>query len=163
VRIFDDTLEIWNPGSLPPPLTIEKLKKRHNSVPRNPSIAKAFFWIKYVEQVGTGTNKILQWCKKWGLPEPVFEDEGGSFVVTFRKSKFLTEDIASLGLSERQQKAVTYVLENKRISNKEYRELNSIEKSVAHEDLSDMASKGVLKAVGKGRSLKYELADDSDD
>lgn len=68
VRIFDDRLEIWNPGLLPPSLTVEKLKGKHDSIPRNPLIAKAFFWIKFAEDVGSGTSKIVQWCKEWGVP-----------------------------------------------------------------------------------------------
>ncbi|MGB7533876.1 MAG: ATP-binding protein [Halobacteriota archaeon] len=35
-------MEVWNPGSLPDPLTLEDLKKRHKSIPRNPLIAKCF-------------------------------------------------------------------------------------------------------------------------
>jgi hypothetical protein len=35
VMLFKDRLEIWNPGSLPPSLTIEKLKDSHPSVPAN--------------------------------------------------------------------------------------------------------------------------------
>ncbi len=159
VRIFDDRMEIWNPGVLPPELTFEKLKKKHDSIPRNPFIAHAFFWIKYAEEVGTGTKKIMQWCKAWGLPEPKYEEAGGSFVLTFRKSRFTEEDIAAMGLNDRQQKAATYVLKNKQIGNKEYRELNKVEKSVAHEDLSDMVVKKVLRTVGKGRALKYEMND----
>ena len=159
VRIFDDRMEIWNPGTLPPELTFEKLKKKHDSIPRNPSIAHAFFWIKYAEEVGTGTKKIMQWCKAWGLPEPKYEEAGGSFVLTFRKSKFSEDDVATMGLNERQQKATTYVLKNKQIGNKEYRELNKVEKSLAYEDLSDLVAKKVLKTVGKGRALKYEIND----
>jgi len=79
VRIFDDRLEIWNPGLLPPPLTVENLKGRHDSIPRNPLIAKVFFWIKFSEDVGSGTSKIIQWCREWGLPEPTYEEAGGSF------------------------------------------------------------------------------------
>jgi len=46
IRIFDDRLEIWNPGCLPPGLTIEKLKIKHDSVPRNPLISIVFQTIK---------------------------------------------------------------------------------------------------------------------
>lgn len=43
VSIYDDRLEIWNPGALPPELTIAALKRPHNSIPRNPLIARARF------------------------------------------------------------------------------------------------------------------------
>jgi ATP-dependent DNA helicase RecG len=73
VRIFDDRVEFWNPGRLPEGWTVETLKEKHESKPFNPLIAKAFFWIKYIEEVGTGTNKIIEWCKDWGIAEPDFE------------------------------------------------------------------------------------------
>src|SRR3989339_2231053 len=83
IRIFDDRIEFWNPGRLPEGWTVETLKRKHESKPFNPLIARAFFWIKYIEEVGTGTNKIIDWCKGWGLPEPDFEYVGTSVVVTF--------------------------------------------------------------------------------
>ena len=91
VRIFDDRIEFWNPGKLPEGWTVETLKQVHESIPRNPAIAKQFFWVKYIEEVGTGTNKIIEWCTDWGLPEPEFEFTGTSLVVTFRKSKLTDE------------------------------------------------------------------------
>ena len=45
IRIFDDRIEIWGCGSLPEPLTIEDLKKKHDSVLRNPLIGRCFFLI----------------------------------------------------------------------------------------------------------------------
>ena len=33
VMLFADRLEVWNPGRLPPPLTIEKLRVPHESIP----------------------------------------------------------------------------------------------------------------------------------
>lgn len=35
VRIFDNRLEIWNPGELPAGMTIDDLRKKHESKPRN--------------------------------------------------------------------------------------------------------------------------------
>ena len=37
-------------------------------MPRNPLIARGFFGTKYAEDVGIGTNRIIRWCKEWGLP-----------------------------------------------------------------------------------------------
>ena len=85
VRIFDDRIEFWNPGKLPEGWTVETLMKKHVSFPPNPLIAKQFFWLKYVEEVGTGTNKIIKWCREWGLSEAVFEYAASSLVVTLKK------------------------------------------------------------------------------
>ncbi|MCL0030308.1 helix-turn-helix domain-containing protein [Thermodesulfovibrionales bacterium] len=159
VRIFDDRLEIWNPGCLPPGLTVEKLKTKHDSIPRNPLIARAFFWVKYVEEVGTGTNKMIRWCKEWELPEPEFEDTGTSFVVTIRKSRLTEEYLISLELNERQRKAIEYLIQHKYITNREYREINGIGKVVSAKELNIMVKKDILRRIGKGRTLRYELND----
>jgi ATP-dependent DNA helicase RecG len=54
LRVYDDKLEIWNPGALPEELTIEKLKRVHSSYPRNTNIASAFFKAGYIESWGRG-------------------------------------------------------------------------------------------------------------
>jgi ATP-dependent DNA helicase RecG len=42
LHVYDDRLELWNPGPLPEELTIEKLKRSHSSYPRNVNIANVF-------------------------------------------------------------------------------------------------------------------------
>ena len=84
VRIFDDRLEIWNPGELPAGMTVDDLRKEHESKPRNRLIANAFFLIKYVEQFGTGTRRIIDDCQSRGLPEPEFRVRPGTFIAIFR-------------------------------------------------------------------------------
>ena len=44
-------------------------------------------WIRYAEDVGSGTSKIIQWCREWGLPEPAYEEAGASFVTVFYNPK----------------------------------------------------------------------------
>lgn len=60
VRIFDHGLEVWNPGALPAGLTVEDLRRNHESKPRNKLIAHAFFLIRYIEQFGTGTGRMMR-------------------------------------------------------------------------------------------------------
>ena len=157
VRIFDDRMEIWNPGRLPEGWTVEKLKQEHESKPFNPLIAKHFFWIKYIEDVGSGTNKIIKWCVDWGLPEPDFESTGTSLIVTFKKPLAL-EDLEKLGLNRRQIKAVDYIVKKGFIDNSEYQKLNTTTKRTATRDLTDLVKKNIFKIVGKGRrALRYTL------
>jgi len=72
VMLFADRLEVWNPGELPPPLTIESLREPHASIPRNPLIAEPLFLTRYIEKAGTGTLDMIKLCKAAGIPTPIF-------------------------------------------------------------------------------------------
>ena len=81
---FSDRLEVWNPGTLPPTLTLEKLRQPHGSVPGNPLLAESLYLTKYIERMGTGIGDMIQRCKNFGLPEPEFALTDG-FVTTIRR------------------------------------------------------------------------------
>lgn len=72
VMLFSDRLEVWNPGSLPSPLTLEKLREPHASVPANPLLAESMYLVNYIERMGTGTLDMIRRCIAAGLPEPEF-------------------------------------------------------------------------------------------
>lgn len=104
VTLFSDRLEVWNPGRLPPQLTLEKLRLPHGSVPGNRLIAQALYLAKYIEQAGTGTLDMIRRCAEAGLPEPEFTVTDG-FVVTTRRAapQFATESPGSpSGLSHKE-------------------------------------------------------------
>ena len=155
VRIFDDRIEFWNPGRLPEGWTVKTLKEKHESIPRNPLIARCFFWMKYVEEVGTGTNKMIKWCTEWGLPEPDFEYTGTSLVVTFRKSRLTEEYLETLSLNERQVKALEFLKEHKRITSKKYADLFGITDRMARNDLTELVDKNVVIQKGKSKKTTY--------
>ena len=158
VRIFDDRIEFWNPGRLPDGWTTKTLKQIHESVPTNPAIAKQFFWVKYIEEVGTGTNKIIEKCFDWGLPEPEFKCTGTSLVVTLWKTKLTDEYLAALDLNERQRKIINYLKKNNRITSKECAELFSITERTARRDLRSLVDEKILIQTGTGKkSTYYEL------
>jgi ATP-dependent DNA helicase RecG len=91
----------------------------HESIPRNKLIANAFFMVKYIEQWGTGTNRMIQWCLNEKLPEPEFEDKKRAFVVRIRKDIYSEGNLRNKGLSERQIRAVIYAKEKGKITNKD--------------------------------------------
>jgi predicted HTH transcriptional regulator len=85
VMLFKDRLEIWNPGTLPPTLTLEKLRGPHASVPHNPLLAEPMYLTKYIERMGTGIRDMIRRCKAAGLAEPEIRLDGGFFVLTVRR------------------------------------------------------------------------------
>ncbi len=86
VMLFNDRLEIWNPGQLPYGLTVQKLKGPHKSLPTNPLIADPMYLKGYIEKVGTGTEDIVEKCLEYGLRTPEFYQEEDFRVVIWRKS-----------------------------------------------------------------------------
>lgn len=158
VRIFDDRLEIWSPGKLPPGITVDKLKGEHESVPPNPLIAKPFFLAGLIENWGTGTNRIVQDCARAGLPEPEFKETGTSFVITFGKDTLSDEYLRGLGLNERQIKAAMYVKARGKLTNKEYQDEFAVSKATATRDLTRLVEASVfeIKGIGK-RDIHYVL------
>ncbi len=80
--LFDDRLEIWSPGRLPPPITLERLG--YDQFSRNRLMARVLVERGYIEQVGLGIRRMRQEMARLRLPEPEFREDGFSFVITFR-------------------------------------------------------------------------------
>jgi predicted HTH transcriptional regulator len=85
--LFKDRLEIWNPGSLPPTLTLEKLRGPHASIPHNPLLVEPMYLAKYIERMGTGIRDMISRCRDAGLPDPVIRIDGGFWVLTISRKK----------------------------------------------------------------------------
>jgi len=157
VRIFDDRIEFWNPGKLPEGWTVETLKQKHDSIPPNPLIARQFFWLRYIEEVGTGTNKIIQWCKEWGLPEPSFEYTGTSLVVTLRKPGLTKEYLKTLDLNDRQKQAIDLLKKSQRITSKQYADSFKVTDRTARNDLRELIHRKIIKRVGTSDKTSYYI------
>ena len=158
VKIFDDRLEVWNPGGLPPGLSVEDLKKPHESKPRNKLIARCFFLIKYIEQFGTGTGRMVQDCRDAGVPEPEFESSDDAFRIIFRRFAPAEQRFAQLGLNQRQIKGLNQALKKVRITRQEYMSAAGCTERTAKRDLLELVQKNVLVRHGKTKGSWYELA-----
>jgi ATP-dependent DNA helicase RecG len=146
IRVYDDKINIWNEGVLPEGLSLESLKRPHSSKPRNPIIADVCFKGGLIDAWGRGTIKIIDSCKQAELPEPELTERDGGFLVTLFKDNLTEEQLLKLGLNERQLKAVEFVKEKGRITNKEYQSLNSISERTASRELSELTEKLILKS-----------------
>lgn len=81
VEVYDDRVEISNPGGLLPVVAAEF---GHKSMSRNPLVFGLFTRMHVVEKVGSGVPRMRELMKDAGLPEPIFSTKG-FFTVTFMK------------------------------------------------------------------------------
>jgi ATP-dependent DNA helicase RecG len=158
ISIYKDKLMIWNEGQLPENWTVKNLLEKHASRPYNPDIAHALFRSGYIESWGRGTIKIINECKKIGIPEPVFTYDSSDISVEFRKDIYNEKHLQSLDLNVRQVKAVLYVKEKGRITNKEYQEINNTTDRTALRDLETLIQLSIIKRIGEKKGAYYELA-----
>jgi len=81
IALFDDRLEIENPGLLPLGLTIEDLHRGISKL-RNRTLGRVFQELKLIEQWGSGIQRMIAACLDRGFDAPVFEEIGTHFRVT---------------------------------------------------------------------------------
>lgn len=98
IAIYDDRVEIENPGRLPYDLTPDTIKKAHASYPYNPLIAAVLFKASFLESWGSGVSRMMDACRVQGLPEPKYEELGGYIKIIFRKR------LSVAGLSQDQER-----------------------------------------------------------
>jgi ATP-dependent DNA helicase RecG len=103
IAIFDDRIEIANPGVLPPQITPDNIKLPHGSFPYNPVMAEVLFRATFLENWGTGVKRIMDVCRQYNVPDPVWSWDGGFVYVTFKrinydnKPLFREENVSSTG------------------------------------------------------------------
>lgn len=114
IAIYDDRIEIENPGMFPPQITLANIKESHGSYPYNPLIAEVLYKTSYLESWGSGVKRIIDACRKQNVQDPEWSMSGGFVTVTFRKSiksDNLTNNPTNVGESD--SKITGRVIENR--------------------------------------------------
>lgn len=163
--LFDDRLEIWSPGRLPPPITLERLG--YDQFSRNRLIARVLVEQGYIEEVGLGIRRMREEMASLGLPEPEFREDGFSFVITFRsiapRERITPADpfraLLERGeINERQHRGLLYLRERGAIQRRDYVQVTGASERTALRDLANLVEKGLVEpSGGRGRSTAYRL------
>ncbi len=158
IRVYDNKINFWNTGTLPQGLTFEALKGFHASEPRNVLLADVCFKGGFIDSWGRGTLKIYDACRDAELPEPEIKEFQGGFLVTLFKDNLTKEQLIKIGLNERQLKAVVFIQDKGKITNKDYQLLNDCSRNTASNDLADLVQKKILVPSDvKGAGAFYQL------
>lgn len=158
VSVFTDRMEVWNPGELLAPLTLEQLRKPHRSLTRNARVCEALYLAGYIEKYGTGTLMMIQESIEHALPEPDFDQPPGEFVTTLWRDWLTAHVLAGMSLNDRQNKIIPHLKMSRQITNAEYRQITGATERTSARDLDDMVKKGLLTKTAKtGRGTAYRL------
>lgn len=157
VRMFDDRLEIISPGGLAGYITIDNIVEEHFS--RNPRLVHGLFQWGYIEELGLGVDKMIDDMLAAGQPPPKFKPAPYSFTVTLLNQKQRAPmPTWQKNISERQKRAVQYVHENGRITNREYQNLcPDVSPETLRIDLADLVDKGLLIRIGDKKGTYYMM------
>lgn len=156
IRIYGHRLEVWNPGNLPPDLTIADLYSDYPSKPRNPLLKETLARVDIGERWGTGTTRIIEACALMGTVQPEFLQEQGLFKVRLAGlHQRIYESIA--GLSERPRQAVAHVLQHGSINTGTYARMNEVSERTARSELTGLTELQIFVRAGSGPNTHYEL------
>jgi ATP-dependent DNA helicase RecG len=151
LRLTDTGLEVWNPGTLPAPLTPALLRERHPSVPANPLLARALFLAGYIEEWGTGTLRVIEAMRANGNPEPLFESSDGMGIrVVLPLVGALRDD-----LTERQRKGLAGMKRGAPFTSSSYAARAGVSGRTANTDLKALEAKGLVTHSGVGRATRW--------
>jgi ATP-dependent DNA helicase RecG len=157
VRMFDDRLELISPGGLPGYITVDNLVDEHFS--RNPRLVQGLFQWGFIEELGLGVDRMIEDMVNGGHPPPEFRDTHYSFTVTLKNIRVRpTIPSWELNMNERQLKALTFIQEHERVTNRDYRNLcPNVSAETLRLDLADLVDRGLLLKIGAKKGTYYIL------
>lgn len=144
LAIFDDRLEVENPGLLPFGLTVEDLPRGVSKL-RNRVIGRVFHALGLVEQWGSGVQRMTNACREMGLGPPRFEEIATRFRVTV-----FTERIGQPALDEKDQAIVEVLAGGKGLVTSEIAQAIGLTPRATRTRLARLVGNGLLREVGTG-------------
>ncbi len=144
VSIFDDRLEIENPGLLPFGVTVADLEHGISKL-RNRVIGRAFHALGLIEQWGSGIQRMTAACREAGLADPRFEEIATRFRVTIS-----TAAVNSPALDDTDQAIVDTMSDGEGKLTSEIAAAIGLTTRATRTRLARLVGNGLVREVGTG-------------
>ncbi len=159
ISMFDDRLEIFSPGGLPRPVTLENMYYTRFS--RNPKIARILYEFGWVKELNEGVNRMVQEMQDYQLNRPSYFEPNENAVKlilenniehrTLRElehiENILTQDVMST-LNQSEILVLQYLYTHKTISVKSVKDILNRSHITASRILKGLEQKGILTWYG---------------
>lgn len=167
IEVFDDRVEISNPGGLPSGLKPSEFGRK--SVARNPLIASLLNRINYIEKVGTGINRIKQAVAESDKSSVEFSFNSG-FSVIFRRVPEITSEGKVVEETEitvdrtrgkTRGKILEAIKQDPTITREELSRVADLSIRGVEWNLTRLKKEGKIKRVGSAKGGHWEVIDES--
>jgi ATP-dependent DNA helicase RecG len=158
VDIFDNRIEISNPGGLPKGLKPENFGK--HSVARNSLVAALLHRCNYIEKAGTGIQRMRDGMKDAGLLEPGFEFSG-FFTIILRRFNLNKDIMEEFSLNNKRAERIVTIL--RQLVMHDALDIGQIAMELAttartvRNDVDLLGRKGWVESSGSTKGRKYAL------
>lgn len=156
IEVFDDRVEISNPGGLVSAIPKSEFGKR--SASRNPLIFGLFERMRLVEQIGSGITRIRDVMNDEGLTPPEFNIDG-MFTVTLRRpfdfEKWVEKWVEKL--TDNRVKILREVHNNHKVTKKELEQLVGISASAIDNNIDILKDLGLLSREGSDKGGYWKI------
>lgn len=162
ISVFEGTVEILSPGSLPNAITIEEILRGRSEI-RNRVLARIFKEANMIEQWGTGVRRIIKSCSDAGLRPPEFIETGNFLTVRFyrmkkesaEKANERTEKRTNERTNENRMRILEHIVTHGDINASKTMELLKLGKTRTYEILLGMIEDGLIDSAGSGKFTRY--------
>ena len=144
LAIFDDRLEIENPGLLPFGLTVDDLPLGVSKL-RNRVIGRVFHELGLVEQWGSGAQRMITACKDSGLAAPVWEEIGVRLRVTI-----YIEQVGKVIADSTDEAIFKLLVEGDGLGTSEIAESIGLSTRATRTRLNKLVARGLVRGIGTG-------------
>jgi len=144
IAIFDDRIEITNPGGLPFGLSMEAALSGISQL-RNRVIGRVFRELDLIEQWGSGLERMRSVCIQQGIQVPKIEELGKFFKVTLYHGKGKKKTELAW-----QKPVIEHLKKHKTISPKKAQAIWHVTPRTTSTRLKDMCKEGLLIEISTG-------------
>ncbi len=151
IAIFDDRIEITNPGGLPYGQTMEKAMSGYSRL-RNRVLGRVLQELRVIERWGSGIPRIIDLCVQAGLKPPRFEEAGNHFRTTI-----FSEPVGESDLQEAEVALIEHLQSVGETTTQQAAELWKVSTRQARTKLNQMRDKGILVKLATAESDPYAV------
>ncbi|GLU55928.1 ATP-dependent DNA helicase [Dyadobacter frigoris] len=164
VKVFDNYIEFFNPGSLPQSISIEQLLSGdYTSQARNKKVSSIFKEAGVIEKYGSGIKRIQNAFLNYGLEAPVFENFQHGFRVivstqTVHKTVLKTvEETVEKTVEKTDEMILNLIKSDSRITTKAIQQITGLSRRGIEWQIQKLKDQKIINRIGPDKGGHWEI------